>query len=162
MFGRLAGDAAGPVPALHPWNIAPPTSTASQRHFRTAVIMAAGISKPVFAIAQDYPNDAKLLPGGPARKGKGEFRLRCLSCHPNTICRTRRVLCQLPVPKISACVRAEHRLETIASGSGCGSVVECGLPKPEMRVRFPSPAPTSRLANELNCFCRITYPGIPK
>jgi hypothetical protein len=25
---------------------------------------------------------------------------------------------------------------------GCGSVVECGLPKPEMRVRFPSPAPT--------------------
>jgi hypothetical protein len=27
------------------------------------------------------------------------------------------------------------------TGSGCGSVVECGLPKPEMRVRFPSPAP---------------------
>ena len=27
--------------------------------------------------------------------------------------------------------------------SGCGSVVECGLPKPEMRVRFPSPAPIS-------------------
>src|SRR5258706_10207242 len=24
---------------------------------------------------------------------------------------------------------------------GCGSVVECGLPKPEIRVRFPSPAP---------------------
>ncbi len=28
------------------------------------------------------------------------------------------------------------------TGRGCGSVVECGLPKPEMRVRFPSPAPT--------------------
>jgi hypothetical protein len=28
-----------------------------------------------------------------------------------------------------------------AIGGGCGSVVECGLPKPEMRVRFPSPAP---------------------
>src|SRR6185312_7709358 len=25
--------------------------------------------------------------------------------------------------------------------SGCGSMVECGLPKPETRVRFPSPAP---------------------
>ena len=24
---------------------------------------------------------------------------------------------------------------------GCGSMVECGLPKPETRVRFPSPAP---------------------
>ncbi len=29
--------------------------------------------------------------------------------------------------------------------SGCGSVVECGLPKPEMRVRFPSPAPVQWL-----------------
>ena len=29
----------------------------------------------------------------------------------------------------------------VRHGSGCGSVVECGLPKPEMRVRFPSPAP---------------------
>ena len=27
------------------------------------------------------------------------------------------------------------------TGSGCGSMVECGLPKPETRVRFPSPAP---------------------
>jgi hypothetical protein len=26
--------------------------------------------------------------------------------------------------------------------SGCGSMVECGLPKPEARVRFPSPAPS--------------------
>ncbi len=25
---------------------------------------------------------------------------------------------------------------------GCGSMVECGLPKPETRVRFPSPAPS--------------------
>jgi hypothetical protein len=29
----------------------------------------------------------------------------------------------------------------MCSAGGCGSVVECGLPKPEMRVRFPSPAP---------------------
>src|SRR5581483_12113994 len=27
---------------------------------------------------------------------------------------------------------------------GCGSMVECGLPKPETRVRFPSPAPLAR------------------
>ena len=30
---------------------------------------------------------------------------------------------------------------TIRTGRGCGSMVECGLPKPETRVRFPSPAP---------------------
>src|SRR5208283_5501005 len=35
---------------------------------------------------------------------------------------------------------------------GCGSVVECGLPKPEMRVRFPSPAPTLISFNEINGF----------
>ena len=28
-----------------------------------------------------------------------------------------------------------------AQTGGCGSMVECGLPKPETRVRFPSPAP---------------------
>jgi hypothetical protein len=47
--------------------------------------MAPGISKPVFAIAQDYPTDAKLLPEGPARKGKADFRPRCLFRHGNTI-----------------------------------------------------------------------------
>jgi hypothetical protein len=38
------------------------------------------------------------------------------------------------------------------SGGGCGSVVECGLPKPEMRVRFPSPAPILSWSNEINGF----------
>ena len=31
-------------------------------------------------------------------------------------------------------------------------MVECGLPKPEMRVRFPSPAPILISLNEINCF----------
>src|SRR5579863_8380208 len=44
--------------------------------------------------------------------------------------------------------RAKHPLpdavsfaKTRASECGCGSMVECGLPKAETRVRFPSPAP---------------------
>jgi hypothetical protein len=41
------------------------------------------------------------------------------------------------------------------NGSGCGSVAECGLPKPEMRVRFPSPAPISNWSNEINAFCDL-------
>jgi hypothetical protein len=34
---------------------------------------------------------------------------------------------------------------------GCGSMVECGLPKAETRVRFPSPAPfiSNGLANKV-------------
>ncbi len=40
---------------------------------------------------------------------------------------------------------------TNCRGGGCGSVVECGLPKPEMRVRFPSPAPLE-MANERGRF----------
>jgi hypothetical protein len=36
----------------------------------------------------------------------------------------------------------------IRPGRGCGSMVECGLPKAETRVRFPSPAPLN-----LNCLC---------
>jgi hypothetical protein len=39
-----------------------------------------------------------------------------------------------------------------ASDCGCGSMVECGLPKPETRVRFPSPAPTSILINKIKVF----------
>ena len=45
--------------------------------------------------------------------------------------------------QMRACTPGHCLLETIGTGSGCGSVVECGLPKPEMRVRFPSPAPIS-------------------
>jgi hypothetical protein len=42
-------------------------------------------------------------------------------------------------------------------GCGCGSMVECGLPKPETRVRFPSPAPTSIPDNEINRFKLFVY-----
>src|SRR2546429_3553643 len=35
------------------------------------------------------------------------------------------------------------------TGRGCGSMVERGLPKPETRVRFPSPAPISIVSNKI-------------
>ena len=44
-----------------------------------------------------------------------------------------------------------------AAEGGCGSVVECGLPKPEMRVRFPSPAPSFILANKINGFVAFRF-----
>ena len=39
--------------------------------------------------------------------------------------------------------------------SGCGSMVEYGLPKAETRVRFPSPAPTSQIPNRIKVFCEF-------
>ena len=48
------------------------------------------------------------------------------------------------------------------AGSGCGSMVECGLPKAETRVRFPSPAPTSRSANRINCLLHFLTFKNPK
>jgi hypothetical protein len=41
--------------------------------------------------------------------------------------------------KMNSCVPTLHLLQILQRG--CGSMVECGLPKPETRVRFPSPAP---------------------
>jgi hypothetical protein len=35
-------------------------------------------------------------------------------------------------------------------------MVECGLPKAETRVRFPSPAPTSILCNRISIFMSFT------
>ena len=44
--------------------------------------------------------------------------------------------------KLMLVVSIEAGLPAVAeSVGGCGSMVECGLPKPEARVRFPSPAP---------------------
>jgi hypothetical protein len=45
-------------------------------------------------------------------------------------------VCPTSVLRAAAASAKDHTI-----GGGCGSVVECGLPKPEMRVRFPSPAP---------------------
>ena len=47
------------------------------------------------------------------------------------------------------------------AGSGCGSVVECGLPKPEMRVRFPSPAPTRQPQSQALAAERLCQPFLP-
>jgi hypothetical protein len=44
-------------------------------------------------------------------------------------------------------------------GSGCGSMVECGLPKPETRVRFPSPAPL--ISGHLHSVCRKSAGRLP-
>ncbi len=41
------------------------------------------------------------------------------------------------------CTPDQSLLHTFPDG-GCGSMVECGLPKAETRVRFPSPAPIFR------------------
>ena len=49
-----------------------------------------------------------------------------------------------PTPhQLRRCVRDPLPLLFLSlfSRCGCGSMVECGLPKPETRVRFPSPAP---------------------
>ena len=47
-----------------------------------------------------------------------------------------------------------------AIGRGCGPMVECGLPKPETRVRFPSPAPLSQsVYTAMRCdFSAILFP----
>ena len=52
-------------------------------------------------------------------------------------------------------VASRRRLiETLRfTSGGCGSMVECGLPKAETRVRFPSPAPILISLNEINCYC---------
>src|SRR5207249_6703981 len=39
--------------------------------------------------------------------------------------------------------RGSNPVRTSGNNGGCGSMVERGLPKPETRVRFPSPAPLS-------------------
>jgi hypothetical protein len=60
-----------------------------------------------------------------------------------------------PTPQLHN--RGELDREGIAfTGCGCGSMVECGLPKPETRVRFPSPAPLisghlRRSASKVKC-----------
>jgi hypothetical protein len=41
----------------------------------------------------------------------------------------------------TSCVCVFILLQVTKAGSGCGSMVEYGLPKAETRVRFPSPAP---------------------
>src|SRR5437762_7314589 len=41
-----------------------------------------------------------------------------------------------------SCKASRTLLQTLRT-RGCGSMVERGLPKPETRVRFPSPAPIS-------------------
>ena len=53
------------------------------------------------------------------------------------------------------------------SRCGCGSMVECGLPKPETRVRFPSPAPIfssafSQFSRSLSCECHTTPPRLAR
>ncbi len=50
------------------------------------------------------------------------------------------------------CTADQSLLNTFPDG-GCGSMVECGLPKAETRVRFPSPAPISEtVPNEMSVF----------
>ena len=43
--------------------------------------------------------------------------------------------------QLGRCVGDGGLLDNTPSERGCGSMVERGLPKPEARVRFPSPAP---------------------
>ena len=47
----------------------------------------------------------------------------------------------LTVEVLNNCTLAIDLVRTLAGQCGCGSMVECGLPKAETRVRFPSPAP---------------------
>ena len=70
------------------------------------------------------------------------------------------------VVQLHRCVRAPLRLFSVSSVSrrGCGSMVECGLPKPETRVRFPSPAPSfcsanSQFSRPLSYECHTKPPG---
>ncbi len=65
-------------------------------------------------------------------------------------------------PQITSCALAEDQLETSGTGSGCGSVVECGLPKPEMRVRFPSPAPILPKTNKISILLTLCCSQNPK
>ncbi len=45
----------------------------------------------------------------------------------------------------------------VSHDCGCGSMVECGLPKPETRVRFPSPAPLQTLIKPLISLAIVAF-----
>ena len=76
-----------------------------------------------------------------------------------TLIQLRRCGCRSPRLPLPAC-------------RGCGSMVERGLPKPETRVRFPSPAPTLLHQRFTKSFCpdfpevrikvRINFPERPE
>lgn len=56
---------------------------------------------------------------------------------------------------MTGCLRRPKLLQASWNKRGCGSMVERGLPKPETRVRFPPPAPTSTQVNRINAFMRF-------
>ena len=80
---------------------------------------------------------AYLRSASPADRGCTPGRNRGISRPNLCICAAASARCEL-----GCCVFDEDLVDRLSSaGCGCGSMVECGLPKPETRVRFPSPAP---------------------
>jgi hypothetical protein len=57
------------------------------------------------------------------------------------------VLC---LAQVNDCIRTRGLIEIGRFLGGCGSMGERRLPKPETRVRFPSPAPILILVNKIN------------
>ena len=84
-------------------------------------------------------------------------------CYP--LCPSLAGVAPTPPDQLHRCVRHPLRLPFSGpfSRRGCGSMVECGLPKPETRVRFPSPAPTissafSQFSRSLSFDCSVLPP----